>query len=550
MRNTILTPITLWQNFNDGLPLKEVTIKSMLIGNAELNYIYFSGRKTESGRVRIYGLYAKQKGKSKGSILIIPDYKDTIDPEIVVHFSNLGFDVLCVDYYGYNEKLLDFTKYPEDVSYANYINSEKTFNFVEKTAKETCWYEWTAVARYAVSFLKAKTPESKIGVLGIKHGANVLWQLASMDKRVDASVFLYGAGWLAYKNTYKLIGNNIEIDDERTKFLAGIDSQAYAQFVECPVLYLTSTNSEEFDSDRAIDTILRLNNKDAYINFITNSKSILDIHALEDCEIFFKKYLSGEKISLGQPKIDIEIDGEDAIFNVTSTKKANITSVHVFSSFNDVNPKDRIWYNVLNYTQNKSGSYKFKQRVFGDCETIIAFAVVKYNNGFTVSSNYCYKKVNLKTTANVPSLLFSSTKMPSNFIVENINSKLLGNVFTLDRLYKLETGPCDICGISSENTLTTYAVRKFAHNLNSDSFIKFDVYFKTNDTLIVSVKNSQNNEYFYKLSVSGEESWQNIQLTLADFKNQSGQPIKNLNDIVSLSISALGTFMVNNFILI
>ena len=550
MRNSILTPITLWQNFNDSLPLKEVTIKSMLIGNADFNYVYFSGRKTESGRVRIYGLYAKQKGESKGSILILPDYKDTIDTEIVVHFSNLGFDVLCVDYYGENKNLSDFTKYPEDVSYANYEKCEKSFNFIEKTAKETCWYEWTAVARYGVSFLKSKNPKSKVGVLGIKHGANVLWQLSAMDKRVDASIFLYGAGWLAYKNTFKLIGNNIEIDDERTKFLAGIDSQAYAQFVECPVLYLTSTNSEEFDSDRAIDTILRLNNKDSYINFITNSKSILDLHALNDCEIFFKKYISGEKTTLGQPKIEIDVDGEDVIFNVSATKKADITSVHVFSSFNDVNPKDRIWYNVLDYTQNKSGTYKFKQRVFGECETIIAFTVVKYKNGFTVSSNYAYKKVNLKTSSSVPSLLFSSAKMPSNFTVENVNSKLLGNVFTLDRLYKLEKGPCDIYGISSENTLTTYAVRKFADKLNSDSFIKFDVYFKTNDTLIVSLKNAANNEYFYKLKVEGDDSWQNIQLTLADFKNSLGQPIKNLNDVVSLSISALGTFMVNNFILI
>ena len=45
-----------------------------------------------------------------------------------------------------------------------------------------------------ISFLKSKNPDNKIGVLGIKHGANVLWQLSAMDKRVDASTFLFGAG--------------------------------------------------------------------------------------------------------------------------------------------------------------------------------------------------------------------------------------------------------------------------------------------------------------------------------------------------------------------
>ncbi len=61
---------------------------------------------------------------------------------------------------------------------------------------------------------------------------------------------------------------------------------------------------------------------------------------------------------------------------------------------------------------------------------------------------------------------------------------------------------------------------------------------------------SDNNEYYYKLSIEGDDTWQNIQLTLADFKNSLGQPIKKLDDIVSISVSALGTFMVNNFILI
>ncbi len=552
MPNSILTPITLWQNFDDGLPLKEVVIKTIPMGTADFNYIYFSGRQTESSRVRIYGLYAKQKEKSLGSILILPDAKDTIDQELVLHFSSLGYDVLCVDYRGEMENTTDFTKYPSDVEYANYIKCDRSFNFVDNTAKETCWYEWASVARYAVSFLKNKNPSQKIGVLGIKHGANVLWQLASMDKRVDASIFLFGAGWLAYKNLFKLEGNSIEIDDERTKFLAGIESQAYAQFVECPVLFLTTTNCDEFDSERAMDTIIRLKNpNDCYVNFVTNAKSVLNLNSLKNCELFFSKYVSGAKINLGQPKIDIDFDCEDIVYNVTATKKADISSVQVFSSFNDVNPKERIWYNVLNYTKNKSGAYKFRQRILGECNMVIAFAVVKYNNGFTVSTNYVYSKnVDYVTSSIFPSVLFSSSKMPTTFIVENIKTELIGNVFSFDKLYSLKQGPSEIFGIYSENTLTSYAVRKIASKLNDDSFIKFDLYLKNNDILTVKLNTASNTEYFYTLPVESGEFWHNIQLPLCDFKSNLSQSIKNFKEITSISISSVGGFMINNFIII
>lgn len=552
MSSSILTPLTLWQDFDDTLPLKEAVIKTLPIGGADFNYIYFSGRQAENGRVRIYGLYAKQKTEPLGSILILPDSKDSIDQELVLNFSNLGYDVLCVDYRGEFDNSTDFTKYPTDVEYANYLKCDRSFNFVDKTAKETCWYEWTSVARYAISFLKNKNPSKKIGVIGIKQGANVLWQLASMDKRVDASIFLFGAGWLAYKNLFKLEGNNIEIDDERTKFLAGIESQAYAQYVECPVLYLTTTNCDEFDSERAMDTLLRLKNpSESHINFVTNAKSVLNLKSLKNCEIFLAKYVSGVKLNLGQPKIEIDFDGEDILYSVSSTRKADITSVQVFSSFNDISPKERIWYNVLNYTKNKSGVYKFRQRILGECNMVIAFAIVNYSNGFTASTSYCYSKnVDYVTSSVFPSVLFSSSKMPTTFIVEDIKTELIGNVFSNDKLYSLKEGPCGIYGIYSENTLTSYAVRKIASRLNDDSFIKFDLYLKNNDTLTVKLITESKVEYVYTLPVESGEFWHNIQLPLSDFKSNLSQSIKDFDKITSISISSIGSFMINNFIII
>ena len=86
--------------------------------------------------------------------------------------------------------------------------------------------------------------------------------------------------------------------------------------------------------------------------------------------------------------------------------------------------------------------------------------------------------------------------------------------------------------------------------MNDDSFIKFDIYLKTQDTLKVTLNTVGNVKFTYTLPLSSSEEWQNIQLTFADFKSELGQSIKDFEKITSISISIQGTLMVNNFIII
>ena len=54
MANKILTPIALWKDFDDTLPLEEETIFEARAGGVVLREVFFSGRETGDGRVRIY----------------------------------------------------------------------------------------------------------------------------------------------------------------------------------------------------------------------------------------------------------------------------------------------------------------------------------------------------------------------------------------------------------------------------------------------------------------------------------------------------------------
>ncbi len=552
MPETILTPVTLWQSFDDSLPLKEVKLNTYSIQSANITNVYFSGRETAKGRVRIFGVYGEPSIPSKGSLLILPDACDTVDSEVVMYFANLGYNVLCLDYRGEYNDVKDYTKYPADVSYANYVNRGRTFDYVDTTADKTCWYEWTSVARYGISYLKEKNPDGKVGIIGNKYGSNICWQLAATDKRVDASVFLFGAGWLAYKGIFKQSDDEVEYNEERCRFLAGIDVQAYAQYVECPVLYLTTTNNDVFDAERAIDTLSRVKNPaTCFHNLIATSINVLDSRCLKDVELFLGKFILGDKQTLPKtPIVEIDIDDEDVVYTVKIDSIKNVEKVYLMASSNDVDPSTRVWHNVLDKVQEKGGKLVYKKHIYGESKFEMAFVTVKYNNELTLSSNIAYKWTELTSPSNVPGVIFSSTKLPTSFIVEDIKTHLIGNVFAVDSYYSNAFGPNEIKGVSANGTLTSYSIKNLAKNISDESFIKFDIYTPIEDKIQVTLKKESGVEFKHVLQLSGGEFWQNLTINVIDFKDMNGKPLKEYDDIESVSIKAQGTLMINNFILI
>ena len=547
----ILTPFSLWNDFNLTLPLKESKINVVSLGMVDYNYIYFSGRQTDKGRVRIYGLYAKQKANSKGSILILPDCDSSIDEEFVLYFVKQGYDVLFIDYCGEREGVKNFTKYPSDISYANYHSSGRTFYFADKTAKETCWYEWTAVARYALNFLQENNPNKKISAIGIKYGANVLWQLAGIDKRISSAIFLFGAGWLAYKDVDKRSDAEIEMNDERFRFLAAVDAQAYAQYVECPVLFLGSTNNAEFNPERAVDTLSRINNqKNVNFNFIPSSIEVLDDECLKNVDIFLKKHLANEKLRLPeQPQLEVEFNDGVINYNINYSNKSDVENVKLLTSFNDSDHLFRVWYDVLPIGADKNGKNVYKLKPKNSLKSILTYVIVRYKNGYTVSSRFVYKKIDLKIDAKIPNILFNADNNLIEFLATDIKSPLICDVFTTENLYKLIEGPNGIKGLSTVNAITTYSIRSLANNFSENSFIKFDVYASEFTSLDV-VLSDGNNDYSYVVNVTGGEVWQNVMTEFSDFKNDKGLPIEDFTKIISVTFKSIGKFAINNILVL
>lgn len=594
INGNLLSPQMLWKDFNVSMPSNPTYLSSDIFEGIETQSLYFSGRMVNRERVRIYGLLARKKipvkGKPKGALLILPDCTNTVSYELVQEYAQLGYTVLMIDYRGAYPDTTNFTQYTKEIEYANYLNRGRHLDYVDVTAKETCWYEWVSCARLAISFLQEQPNVSKIGILGIKEGANVAFMTAGCDNRVDCLVPLFGSGWRAYKGVLRSSGLDIDIDEERMRFLAGVEVQAYAPNVTCPVFYMTSTNSPDYDFDRSADTLVRIGenasdeksaktgssrlNKNCFVNYAPRLKNYLDEYCRKDIELFLGKYLKDDNTYFpAEPKLELsvipisdklEIKGGSKDSSVIGyelhcdvkaefNERARFKSVSVFISEGVENYAFRDWNEMIPIKSKIESERKFYYVLNGNSSFVNVFVRVEYRNGVTISTLPVVKKIDfLKKRGN--KLLYSTESGLSSFTINEPKQNLELGLFvkTVGMLEIAEDA--GVKGLTSDYGLVTYKVNKTFLSLNEFSIFMVDVYAKEFSnikfTLITAKSNGETREHVALYSVSGAEVWQNILLKVTDFKSENGKSIKDYSLVSSLKIEFDGNVLFNNFLFI
>lgn len=562
----ILTPSAVWKDFNGNLPLKDSKINEMTYDGISYSEVYFSGREINSSRVRVYGLYARPNplpsNRKIGAVLIMPDFCDTINLEIVNHFAKMGYAVLMVDYRGGVGESVNHTIYPSELDYANY-GKEDMFT-VERTAKETCWYEWACVGKYALSYLQSRVEVDKIALVGIKQGANVGWQMLYKEDRVACFVSLFGAGWQAYKGLFKSEGTDIEMTDERYRWLGGVDAHVYAQYCECPVLYLTATNSPDFDCERGVDTISRVKDvSKCSFNYTPRFRTTINKKSVDDIALFLKKYITKAgavsdrlyfpespvlSLALGDDKRQVFAE----VSNFDGEKLKNLT---VYLSEGIADPSKRNWCQMLPIKTKSTEKFRyFKISLGGGVDFVHAFAVAEYKNGVTVSSRIFVKKLPEVIQSTSTNMIYSSRNGVDCFTVCDELSSSIGKIFFVENS-GIELAECanGITGATSRFGLLNYRIVEKRFNPGQRSIIMGDVYCEDYTRLKVSVvlsEKGKHHPYFTVVELRGSKVWQKIKIEFANLKDENRMSIKNYEDIVAIKIEAESRFAVNNLLLI
>lgn len=562
MANAILTPLALWRDFDDKQPLEETILSEEREDGICYTHLNFSGRQTAKGRVRIYGVFAApETGESFPALLILPDGGKGLDKRLMARFVRRGYAVLMVDYSGSSPEGMH-TVYPEDVAYANFNAMGRHFAYVDTDATETCWYEWTAVGRYAISYLKSRPDVKKLGVMGIRIGGEIAWKLM-LSEDVCCGIPVCAAGWLAYRGVHKF-GRDAEkelmMDYERHRFMAGVDSQAYAPFVHCPVLMLCSTNDDRFDYDRAYDTYSRINPEvECVISYSINSNSCIGGSGIRDMDLFLDKQLKGRQVFIPRPA-NIVLDIDDSgrlVAHITLDKCGEMKRCRVFVAEDCMTSSQRDWTEMREVKSSTEQEIVFYLNVYEKAKTVFAFAVLEYSSGFTVSSKIAVFYAEKPFAYGVPKskIMYQNGDGVACFAVADISKFALAECFLEGEDVKpqLLEGYKGIRGVSSPYGLKTYRVGNPRYTPEPDALLCFDICSREGGEVKVtfaSLEEGQPKPVLYRteLYLSGANGWKNIVLKAKNFKQENGTPLRDFSRCVSMSMTSELSFIVNNIL--
>lgn len=553
----ILTPSNIWGNFKTGkLEVSEV-IGEYRDGDITVTRFYLTGKKVKDGQVKIYCALARNTSIKKApGIFLVQDFKDGADETFATYLAKRGYSAFVFDFAGDTGVRGNDTVYPQSLAHANYVNCKDNLMKVDGDVRNTCWYEWGVVARYAFRYFKSQSFIDKIGVVGIGEAATVLWQLTATERDVECAVFAMNSGWSAYKNQYKFSKINQEnFSDERLKYVAGIEPQTYASFIKCPTLIVAPTNCDKFDVDRAHDTISRIPEEVfTAIDYSVGLTRAVGESAVLDVKIFFDKFLKGNQDILLPNGVEVKselADGKVKIDVIPDTDE--IESVCVYVAEQTVEPMLRCW-NKITESVNKKGSYTFTYEPYLNSGMVVFFASVKYKNGFTISSAITSKRfganeVNVSYKDNV----VYSSRRPNDLSIftsaKESGGRPTGIRLGHDNVVKELEGPMGINGANCFGGLLTFKINAEKYKPKDDAMFMMDIYVKESTVAMVKlISNYFGNkvEYLSNVKLTGGEIWHNVKLNLNQFKTTEGMGLRDYSKIQAIEIDAQCEYLVNN----
>lgn len=552
----ILTPVTLWKDFDETLPFDEVTLLETAEDGMLVREFRFSGRRTKEGRVSIFARYTRPEGKEKfPAVLTLYEVGESSDPEFVRRLVSHGYGVLSVDYCGENgtDK---HTVYPADIDYANFVRAGRHIDYAEPTAKETSWYEWAAVARYAARWLSEQPEVTKVGAVGLRTGGEVLFKIAPYAK-LGCLISVCAAGWLGYREIEKLPEDQRVLDEERHRFLAGVDSQSYAPHVKCPVLLLAAVNDRRYDSERFYDTLLRVNpDVERAVLYSAHGNGLLGSHSLDNLFLFLDKYLKERSVFVSKP-IDIKLGADEKGYLVARCSFDSTGEIKDYGIFynEEGTLSSHEWTRVLGRMENLKDSvgtvpvslYEGTRRAF-------VYAFVHYSNGFSVTSQIRSITVE-KQYANMrprSRILYNNLSGTEGFVSFRHRTRSVAGCFASEAGSKvrLEAGYGGIQGVTSETGLVSYRVGDPGYLPPEIASLCFDVYAEKKFRIRVTFYCDEEESIGYTetVEVEGGGKWKSLIFDPADFKSETGMPLRDFRDVKSVVFQGEEKFLLNNVI--
>lgn len=557
MASTFLTPVTLWKDFDCTLPFEEETLSERTEDGAVFRDVTFSARRVGEERVRVYARYVYPAGgESFPAVMILFEAGSAFDERFVRRFVARGYGVLCVDYCGENGTGLH-TVYPQAIDYANYARAEKHMLYAEPTARETSWYEWACVARYAARWLSERKEVTKMGAIGLRTGGEVLFKIAPYAP-VSCMISVCAAGWLAYRGMEKFAGGEQRVfDEERHRFIAGIDSQSYAPYIKCPVLLLSAVNDTKHDYDRVYDTFQQLpaSVEKAFL-YSSHGNGLIGTHSMADLDLFLDKYLKERSVFISAP-VTVSVEENEAgelVVRAAFDEDGELHECGIFYTEKITGSCARDWTRVMGTAENLDGSVgTFPLSIFEGSSKALVYAFANYSNNFSVTSKIqevTLKKV-YKNSCLGSRIVYSSERDGTNGIAGfRRRARSVADCFAdgSDTDARLLPGYGGILGAVAETGLVSYRVSEPRYAAPEGASFRFDAYCCENAMVKVTFYTDAEEErgFSAEARVEGGGAWKSLLFDASDLKSETGAPLPDFSHVVSVVFVSSGEVLINN----
>ncbi|MBQ8197101.1 MAG: hypothetical protein IJZ73_03480 [Clostridia bacterium] len=559
MAANILTPAVLWADFQLNIVPNATVVKEKKRGDVILSYLKIEGAEIKGEKVSIAGVMAKTVQETIApAVLIVQDFNDGLKEDLIISFAKKGYTALVIDLAGKVDGKDFYTEYPESISYANYEKVKDNLYSFKGDARNSSFYQWTCAVRYAVKYLASISTVTNIGGIGIGKAATAMWQAVSFDDNFSASIFIRNAGWAVYRGTHKFSNQAVpQFSDDVMKILAGVEPQAYAPHVKCPSLTIVCANDNEFDVDRADDTVLRVGEKVySAVNYSTCCNGQISSADISNAVKFLDIFVANKNQVKDTLPAEVEIKCEiiDGNFKVeVIAPHENLKDVELYVAEGEINPALRSWVIVPDKRGGKNGVYKFNYQPYKESNFATFFAKAKYKNGLEISSEILAKNFedNIVGTSYKSAIMYSSRTKNSESIFISVpqDSKITGVDVSGKNIVSVKAGPMGIDGAHCVNGLLSFAIGSPRYKPNDGSLLMFDVTGKKDLTLKVKLITDyfgNKTEFFAPVYVRGGKVWHNVKLELANFKAENGMGLKTYAKVQAIEFIADDEFILNN----
>lgn len=540
----------IWQDYDpekDSLQVSFVSYQKQ--GNSKSFEAYFNGNSIENSSPRIFVKGFLPSSKSPKTIIYIKDLSGKGASERYAQaFVEKGFGFVEFDYCANCDDVVKCSRYPDSLSYGNIKKSNGHLNFAQPTAKDSCQYLWTTVSRRVISFVKSVVADSKIILIGAREGADMMWQTAGMDKRVDAVIAINNAGWREYGDIYKYDENAepLSIDDERERWFAGCASQTYAKYIDCPCLYISGSNNPITSIDRIENTLSLIDNERVFNCTNPNSQLWLPTQMLATqlnfCELFDCKVNRLHN----SPTCELSIEENKLIANINIDTPFATKEIALYYAFDELDSTIRNWNKIV-LPQN--GSKKCEIPVKEKSCRVFAFVNVEYDNQTVLSSYQSYIKLpqDVERTLTRRSHIIYERKSGITCFAPSSRNNYIASTTPY-----LKAGAYDILGITcDESDITTFIVGEDKFIKSDESLLQFDAYSEKNSVIKVVICNKENGKkeyYTASCQVSGDGEWTKCLLEPSSFKTQTFVPLKSWDNIKSLTFSNINGVLIKSIL--